>query len=85
MNITVEQAKHIVLKKYSDSIVNSVMVIPSGYVVNIQPKNWKKNDTLLGGYFKVSKTDGKMSEYSPVMDPEEFKKALNNVVYKRDI
>lgn len=83
MKITVENAKKIVLDQFPDSIVNSVMDSPSGYIVSIQPKKWDENELLLDPFFKVSKKDGSMSEYSPVMDPEEFKKALQNVLYVR--
>lgn len=83
MSVSVERAKRIVLNAHSDSIINSILDVPSGYVFGIQPKNWNANDTLLGGYFKVSKQDGKLSEYSPVMDPEEFKNALRNPLYMR--
>ena len=34
---------------------------------------------VLNGFFKVS-NDGKITEYSTVANPEEFKKALNNKI-----
>lgn len=83
MKITVENAKKIVLDRFPDSIVNSVMDLPSDYLVSIQPKKWDENEILLDPFFKVSKKDGSVGEYSPVMDPEEFKKALQNVLYVR--
>lgn len=83
MKITVENAKNIVLDRFPDSIVNSVMDLPSDYLVSIQPKKWDENKILLDPFFKVSKKDGSVREYSPVMDPEEFKKALQNVLYVR--
>lgn len=82
--MTVERAKQIITNAHPDSIINSILEIPSGYVFGIQPKNWNKNDTLLGGFFKVSKDTGKLTEYSPVMDPEEFKAALKNPLYVRN-
>ena len=83
MKITVEKAKKIILDKFPDSVINSVMDSPSAYIVSIQPKDWDENETLLDPFFKVSKKDGFVSEYSPVMDPEEFKKALQNLLYTR--
>lgn len=77
------RAEKIILQKYPDSIVNCCLKVPGGYVFGIQPKNWDVNDTLLGGYFKVSNIDGKLTEYSPVMDPEEFKNAMKKPVYMR--
>lgn len=83
MSITLENAKKKILEKYSDSIINSIMNTPSGYIFNIQPKFWGEKDTLLGGFFKVSKTDGKLTEYSTVMNPAEFREALKNTIYLR--
>lgn len=79
-----EGAKRIIEKAYPDSIVNSVMEIPTGYVINIQPKDWRDDETILDGFFKVDKTTGVLTEYSPVMDTKEFKYALNHPVYIRN-
>ena len=78
MYITVNNAKQILLKKYPDSVVNAVLDTPSGYILYIQPKDWDKSKGICNGYFKINKTTGKISEYSPVMDPEEFKTAMKN-------
>ena len=83
MGCNCDRAKKIILAKYSDSIINSIMETPDSYIFNIQPKDWDDNDYVLDGFFKVSKTDGDLSEYSPVMDVEEFKAALKNIIYER--
>ena len=78
-----ESAKRIIEKAYPDSIVNSIMEIPMGYVINIQPKDWKDGEVILDGFFKIDKITGVLTEYSPVMDTKEFKYALNHPVYIR--
>lgn len=83
MSVTWDKAKEIMEKSYPDSIVNSVMDIPTGYVVNIQPKDWNPNNVVLDGFFKVDKRSGKISEYSPVIDTKEFRYALEHSVYTR--
>ena len=80
MKVSYEQAKHIVLDAYSDSIVTSGMRLRGGYLFSIQPKNWNKNEILLDPFFKVDGSTGQLTEYSPVMNPEEFKQALQNVI-----
>lgn len=82
--ITHEKAAEIVIAAYPDSIVNSVMDAKAGYIVNIQPKNWNDNDVILDGFFRVDKRTGKLSEYSPVADVDEFKYALAHPVYLRN-
>ena len=83
MNVTLDGVKRIVLKAYPDSIINSIMETENNYIVNIQPKDWDDNEVILDGFFKVSKITGKLTEYSPVMDVNEFKYALNHPVYTR--
>ena len=76
--MTYERAKEMILRKYADSNIVASFKIPSGYVFSIKPKNWNDETYVLDGFFKVNSDTGKITEYSPVMDPEEFKKALNN-------
>lgn len=76
--MTYERAKEIVLRKYPDSNVVASFKIQSGYVFSIKPKTWNDKEYVLDGFFKVSSDAGKITEYSPVMDPEEFKQALKN-------
>ena len=72
-------AKSIILRKYSDSIVVASFKMKDGYMFSIKPKSWKPEEYVLNGFFKVS-NDGKITEYSTVANPEEFKKALNNKI-----
>lgn len=75
----VNEAKKIILSKYKDSEIVSIMKLRNGYLFSIKPKNWKDGDILLDPFFKVD-NNGNLSEYSPVMDPEEFKEAMRNVI-----
>ena len=74
-----ESCKQLILKKYPVSKVIGAFKIPSGYIFSLKPKSWKDDEYVLDGFFKVT-TDGKISEYSPVRDPEEFKLAMKNVI-----
>ena len=85
MSMTLERAKTIFLRKKSGFIINSIMDTPSGYIFSAQPKNWNDGETILGGYHRIDKNTGKYSEYSAVMDPKEFKYALNHTLYTRDV
>ena len=79
MSISYKQASETILKKYSDSDIIGAFKLPDGYLFSIKPKSWSQDDYVLDGFFKVSDT-GELSEYSPVMDPEEFKEALQNEI-----
>ena len=68
---------------FSDSIIVSILDAKKSYIVSIKPKSWSENEAVLDGFFKVSKVDGKLSEYSPVMDPDEFGYALKHPIYLR--
>ena len=78
-----KEAGNLVIKEYSEGIVEAVMDSGNSFIVSIIPKNLKDGDMSLDSFFKVDKKTKKVSEYSPVMDPEEFKKALKNIVYKK--
>lgn len=82
MSISYSKAETILLSRHRDSIILCGMELSDGYLFSIRPKNWKDDQVVLDGFFKVSKSDGKISEYSPVMNPEEFKTAMKHVVYK---
>lgn len=83
--MTYEEAMKKVLSKHKDCICTSVLDMKTMFVVSIQPKNWKPDEMLLDPYFSVNKKTGKVSEWTPIMDPEGFKKALaSGVVYKDD-
>lgn len=79
MSISYKKASEIILQQYPDSDITSAFKLPDGYLFCIKPKNWPQDEYLLDGFFKVS-NDGIMSEYSPVMDPEEFKESLKNEI-----
>lgn len=79
MSTLYKQASEIVLKKYPDSDIIGAFKLSDGYLFSMKPKSWSREDYVLDGFFKVS-SDGTMSEYSPVMDPEEFKEALKNEI-----
>ena len=75
--IDYSNAKKIVLNKYPDSNIVASFKTPTGYIFSLKPKSWSDSETVLDGMFKIS-NPGKMTEYSPVADPEEFKLALKN-------
>ena len=81
--MTSKNAGDLVLKEYKDGVVSAIMELDNAFIVCLIPKNLKDGDISLDSFFKVEKSSGKVSEYSPVMDPEEFKKALKNIVYKK--
>lgn len=71
-----------VLSSYKDSKCDAAYKLKDGYLVTISPTNLKEGDYMLDNFFKVD-SSGKVTEYSPVMDPEEFKSALKKPVFKR--
>lgn len=81
--MTYEEAIKSVLSKHKDCKCTSVLDMKSKYIVSIQPNNWNPGEMLLDPYFSVDKKTGKVSEWTPIMDPEGFKNALaTGVVYK---
>lgn len=83
--MTYEEAIKSVLSKHKDCKCTSVLDMKSKFIVSIQPNNWNPGEMLLDPYFSVDKKTGKVSEWTPIMDPEGFKKALaSGVVYKED-
>lgn len=81
--LSIKDAKNIVLDKYKDSVITTVMLLKDGYLFAIKPRNWNETEIILQPFFKVSNT-GQLSEYSSVANPSEFKEALNNVIYSND-
>lgn len=79
--MNINEATKIILSKYSDSIVRTAMESEEAYLFAIEPKDWDQGVEILGNLFKVDRSTGAISEYSPVMDPEEFKYFLKHVVY----
>lgn len=77
--IPVDEAKTIILSKYKDSIITAIMKLKDGYLFAIKPKNWS-GGVILQPFFKVS-NDGKLTEYSSVANPSEFKEAMKNRIY----
>lgn len=80
--LTYQEANKIVLKKYPDSIIISTLDAGDSFLISPKPKAYRKDQMVLDGLFKVDKKTGEMTEYSPVQDPEEFKKALDHEVYR---
>lgn len=71
------EAKKVILSRYKDSNIIASYKMEDGYLFSIKPKTWKKEDMILDALFRV-RDNGKIEEYSPVMNVPEFKKALNN-------
>lgn len=81
--MTYEEAIKKVLSKHKDCKCTSVLDMKNAFVVSIEPKNWNQEEMLLDPYFSVDKKTGKVSEWTPIMDPEGFKEALaSGVVFK---
>lgn len=81
--MTYKDAIKKVLSKHKDCKCTSVLDMKSAFIVSIQPKNWNQDEMLLDPYFAVDKKTGKISEWTPIMDPEGFKEAIaSGVVYK---
>lgn len=81
--MTYEDAIKKVLSTHKGCKCTSVLDMNNMFVVSIQPKNWNSGEMLLDPYFSVDKKTGKVSEWTPIMDPEGFKKALvSGIVYK---
>ena len=75
------RAKKILLEKFKDSEILCAMTIKNGFLFSIKPKNAK--DYVLDAFFKVTH-EGSIEEYSPVMNPKEFRNAMNNVIYSKN-
>lgn len=73
------KAKEKLLEEYKDSRVVASYKIKNGFIFSIKPKSWADDQYVLDGFFKVDDANG-ITEYSPVMNPEEFKRALKSRV-----
>ena len=71
-----DEAKEIVLYNVRDWIIRAAFKLKDGYLFSIAPD---MEAEIVGGFYKVS-YEGEMEEYSPVMDPQEFKEALKNPI-----
>lgn len=74
-----EIAANLIKKQYSESIIVASYKLKNGYLFSIRPKDLPVNIELFDPFFKVS-NDGIITEYSPAMDPSEFKEALKHRV-----
>ena len=74
------EAKNKILNRFKDSEILCVMELKDGLLFSIKPK--KINDYVLDAFFKVN-NHGEIKEYSPVMNPDEFKYAMKNIVYSK--
>lgn len=82
--LTYEEANSLVLKRHRDCKVTSTMDAGNSFIITLRPNYFREDQIVLDGFFRVDKRTKQISEYSPVMDPEEFKKAMKNVVYKEE-
>lgn len=80
--IDYKEANKLVMELHKNSKVTSTMDAGNKFIISLVPNNLKKGEFVLDGFFSVDKKTGKVNEYSPVMDTEEFKRAMKNVVYK---
>jgi hypothetical protein len=81
--MTFNDAKQTILRRFRDSNITLAFEINSGFVFSIKPKNWSKDDAILDAFFLVNKTNGRIYEYSPLLNPDEFKHAIyNRVLYR---
>lgn len=81
--MTFKEAMDRVLSGHKDCKVTMVLEFSDKFIVSIEPKDWNPEEILLDPFFAVDKKSGKVSEWTPIMDPDGFKKALKDgVVYK---
>lgn len=71
-------ARKIILDRFKNSEILCAMRMKDGILFSIKPN--KAKDYVLDAFFKVT-NKGSLEEYSPVMNPSEFKEAMNNVIY----
>ena len=79
--VTFESAKHALLSKYTDSIIETAMELDGKYLFCIRPKDLDRNTILADPYFMVD--DSGVHEYPVLKDMKEFKNFTKNIVYKR--
>lgn len=75
-------AKESLLKKYKNSKVTAIYNGGSFWLFAIKPNSMKPKEYVLDGYFAVDKNTGKISEYAAFKNPDEYRKARENVIYK---
>lgn len=80
--LTYEEANKILLEHHKDSHVTCTMDAGKKFIIMLKPNSYKEDQVVLDNTFTVDKLTKEISEYSPVMDPEEFKAAMNKVVYE---
>jgi hypothetical protein len=80
--MTYNKAKSIIMQKFKDSNIVLAFEIDSGFVFSIRPMQWDSKDMILDAFFMVDKKHGKVSEYSPLMNSDEFKYSIKNrIIY----
>lgn len=80
--LTYEEANKLVLDQHKDCKVTSTMDAGKKFLISLKPNSFREDQFVLDGYFSVDKLTKEVKEYSPVMDPEEFKAAMKKVVYR---
>lgn len=73
--ISLDKAKQIVLKKYSDGKIVKTLDTPTKFIFQMIGKNEKVSGVILDSFFYVDKKTGKAGEYAYLNDLENFKKA----------
>ncbi len=79
--ITLGSAKKLLEKELTDSYIEVIMSINNKYIFSTQLNN--SNGSTIDGFYSVDKSTGKVSGYSPVANPKEFKMAMKNIVWKK--
>lgn len=79
--ISYKEANELLLSNHKDSIVISTMDAGDKFIIAIEPNNLKKGQYVLDALFTVNKRTKEIKEYSPVMDPKEYKEAMKHEVY----
>ena len=76
-----KEANELLLKQHKDCMVTSTMDAGDKYIIALVPNSFSKDQFVLDGLFSVNKKTGEIKEYSPVMDPKEYKTAMKHEVY----
>ena len=73
----------VVLEQKKGFCITGAMQLKDGFLFSIAPNDYEKDVLLMDPFVKVS-FSGIFSEYSPVMDPDDFKYALLNPIKVKD-
>lgn len=77
--VNYEDAKSKILDKYKNYKIVNAFDLSNRYVFVLYPKSKDpKNELLLDSFYSVRKDNGKVEDYTPLLDMNEFKKAVKN-------